>query len=126
MALEEIVVDGYQVTITPIAPSTNSPGPYDGFSIVQTISTKNKIENNGIINGPTIAWSTNATCSKSGTGSGSFVISSPTKVKSESQSVFCKGAKANCSGTYWIGIFPQPCACQLEITDAGQTSTTGQ
>lgn len=123
--MNAIIVDGYEVTITPKLPSTNLPGPYSGFSKIETISIKNKLEEKGIINGPTIIWSTNGTCANNGTGSGSF-IASETKCKSESCNIFLEGCSGVCTGVWNIGIFYSTCTCDLIINNAGQTSGTGQ
>jgi len=117
----EIVVEGYQVTIT--KNSLPTPGPYSGFTVTQTLSTKNKAENKKVVNGPIISWVTSG-CSNGASGSGIFNANSQKCKSDNSQYVFLKNVQGTCTGTYTSPI-PGACTCSLQITNANQTKVKG-
>lgn len=129
-SLQEIVTEGYEVTIS--GTDKSSAGKYSDFTIVESKSTKNKAEGNKLINGPVIVWVASG-CSKSGysfvTGGGSF---NPNTEKCKSDTVptilrtahYKTGCEGSCSGLFIMsGTPPTPytCSCDFEITDANQT-----
>jgi hypothetical protein len=138
MSLEDVCNEDMLVKFTQTAGPPDSvylgDQGIDLVKVVPTLSTKNKAAAKKVATtGVTITWPVSGCAFTSATytfvSGGGMVATSATKTKAEAQLVLRKGDTGTCVGGWTLTAPPNTplaCACNVEISNAGQTKAKAQ